>query len=94
MRLMSQLKDGFRLFIRWVEMYTFRAIVAALLIIASIILVIEPGWLVAAVDSLRIPYAVFLVVFVMFFFLRNNYALASEKRTTPNCTVCKAWTSC
>jgi endonuclease/exonuclease/phosphatase (EEP) superfamily protein YafD len=77
MRLMSQLKDGFRLFIRWVEMYTFRAIVAALLIIASIILVIEPGWLVAAVDSLRIPYAVFLVVFVMFFFLRNNYALAS-----------------
>lgn len=77
MRLMSQLKDGFRLFIRWVEMYTFRAIVAALLIIASIILVIEPGWMVAAVDSLRIPYAVFLVVFVMFFFLRNNYALAS-----------------
>ena len=77
MRLMSQLKSSFQLFIRWVEMYTFRAFVAAFLIIISIILVLEPGWMVAAIDSLRIPYAIFLVAFVMFFFLRNNYALAS-----------------
>lgn len=77
MNLVRQIKAGFRLFVRWVEMYTFRAIIALILIIASIILVIEPGWLVAAADSLRIPYAVFLVVFVTFFFLRNNYALAS-----------------
>jgi|GEM_PF-1254651 len=77
MNLMKQIKDGFQLFWRWVEMFTFRAIVAALIIICSIVLVIEPGWIVAAADSLRIPYAVFLVVFVTFFFLRNNYALAS-----------------
>lgn len=77
MRLMEQIKDAFHIFWRWVEMYTFRASVALLVIVVSIVLVIEPGWIVAAVDSLRIPYAIFLVAFVMFFFLRNNYALAT-----------------
>ncbi len=77
MKLLGQIKAGFQLFWRWVEMFTFRAIIAALIIIFSTILVIEPGWIVSAADSLRIPYAVFLVVFVTFFFLRNNYALAS-----------------
>lgn len=76
MNLLSQIKHGLKVFWRWVEMYTFRAIVAALIILCSIILVIEPGWVVAAADSLRIPYAVFLVVFVTFFFIRNNSALA------------------
>jgi endonuclease/exonuclease/phosphatase (EEP) superfamily protein YafD len=77
MQILNKVKEGFQLFWRWVEMFTFRAIVALLIILCSIVLVIEPGWIVAAADSLRIPYAIFLVVFVMFFFLRTNYALAS-----------------
>ncbi|HMX04874.1 MAG TPA: hypothetical protein PK511_03540 [Chitinophagales bacterium] len=66
-----------QLFIRWVELYTWRFILSLLLITFSIIVVWEPFWFVSALDALRIPYAVFLVAFVMFFFLRNNYALAS-----------------
>ncbi len=63
--------------LRWVDMYTGRFVIGILLIVASIIMVTEPAWFVSMIDALRIPYAVFLVAFIMFFFLRGNYALAT-----------------
>lgn len=62
---------------RWVEMYTGRFIIGLLLIAASVIMVTEPSWFVSMIDALRIPYAVFLVAFILFFFIRGNYALAT-----------------
>ncbi len=67
----------FTLFVRWIDRYTWRFVLSLLLIAASVIMVWEPSWFVSAIDSLRIPYALFLVVFIMFFFLRSNYALAT-----------------
>lgn len=62
--------------LRWVDMYTGRFIIGLILIIASVIMVTEPAWFVSMIDALRIPYALFLVAFIMFFFIRGNYALA------------------
>lgn len=73
----QHIKDSLQLFFRWVELYTFRFIFSLLIIICSIIIVWEPSWIASAIDALRIPYAVFLVAFTMFFFLRNNYAMAT-----------------
>lgn len=77
MRPLARISNYLQLFIRWVELYTGRFILAVLLISCSVIMVWEPGWIVSAIDALRIPYAIFLVAFVMFFFLRSNYALAT-----------------
>lgn len=74
---LDRLSHAVHLFTRWVELYTGRFIVSLLLITFSVIMVWEPGWIVSAADALRIPYALFLVVVVMFFFLRSNYALAT-----------------
>lgn len=77
MRVFARISNYLQLFIRWVELYTRRFILGLLLISCSVIMVWEPGWIISAIDALRIPYAIFLVAFVMFFFLRSNYALAT-----------------
>ncbi len=66
-----------KLFIRWLDLYKWRILIAGALILFSIILVTEPFWFIAAADSLRIPYAIFLIVFITFFFIRGNNALTS-----------------
>ncbi len=77
MKLKEGIINSLSLFRRWVELYPLRFSIALLLIITSIIMVTEPGWFVAAADSLRIPYAVFLVIFITIFFIRSNYALTT-----------------
>lgn len=64
-------------FFRWVDMYRWRALISFLVIAFSVILVTEPFWFIAAIDSLRVVYAVFLVVFILFFFFRNVFALTT-----------------
>ncbi len=74
----EKLSSFFALLLRFVDRYTWRLALGAVLIIASIILVTEPAWFIAALDSLRIPYAVFLVVFITIFFIRGNNFLVSS----------------
>ncbi|MFI5171136.1 MAG: endonuclease/exonuclease/phosphatase family protein [Chitinophagales bacterium] len=77
MRIGERIKHAITIFTRWVELYPWRFTIALLVIITSILMVSEPAWFIAAVDSMRIPYAVFLVAFITFFFIRSNYALTT-----------------
>lgn len=74
----EKISSFFALLRRFVDRYTWRLVLGAVLIIGSIVLVTEPAWFIAALDSLRIPYAVFLVVFITIFFIRGNNFLVSS----------------
>jgi endonuclease/exonuclease/phosphatase (EEP) superfamily protein YafD len=66
------------IFIRWMDMYTGRIIFSILLVGFSLILVFQPHfWVLDALDALRIPYAIALTAFTVFFFIRNNKMLAT-----------------
>lgn len=63
--------------LRWMDLYKWRIILALLLIGFSLLLATEPAWFISAIDALRIPYAVFLVGLIVFFFIRGNNILIS-----------------
>lgn len=66
-----------KVLLRWLDLYKWRIIIAVVLILFSLLLATEPAWFISAIDALRIPYAVFLVVLIVFFFIRGNNALTS-----------------
>ena len=78
MGLSEKITAFFALLRRFIDRYTWRLVLGGILIIASIILVTEPAWFIAALDSLRIPYAVFLVIFITIFFIRGNNFLVTS----------------
>ena len=77
MGISDSLKSFFETIRRFADRYPWRLVIGFILVIASIILVTEPAWFVSALDSLRIPYAVFLVLFTTIFFIRGNNFLVS-----------------
>jgi len=70
-------KSMFQVLLRWLHRYKWRILIGCCLVCFSIILLLEPAWFISAADSMRIPYAIFLVVFIVFFFIRSNYMLTT-----------------
>ena len=73
----SNFRSMIKVFLRWVDLFKWRIIIAVLLISISVLLATEPAWFISAIDALRIPYAVFLVGLIVFFFIRGNNMLTS-----------------
>jgi endonuclease/exonuclease/phosphatase (EEP) superfamily protein YafD len=70
-------KPMFRIFFRWVDRYPWRFALALVLVGFSLLMATEPSWFIAAIDALRIPYAILLVAAIVFFFIRGIHLLTT-----------------
>lgn len=66
-----------KLFFRWLAINKWELLASLVLITASIIVVTEPNFIAGGLNALRIPYAVFLTAYTVFFFIRNNKLMLS-----------------
>ncbi|MFN3939056.1 MAG: endonuclease/exonuclease/phosphatase family protein [Chitinophagales bacterium] len=73
MSILEQLK----VYKKWLKLNKWLLLIGILIIILSIVLIWQPGFIAGAVDAMRIPYAVGLTIFTVFFFIRDKKVLAT-----------------
>lgn len=66
-----------RLFLRWLSMNKWEVLVSLVMILISVAMLTEPVFLLGALNALRIPYAIFLTAYTVFWFIRNNKLMLS-----------------
>jgi endonuclease/exonuclease/phosphatase (EEP) superfamily protein YafD len=66
-----------KLFFRWLSLNKWELLASVAVVISSIIVVTEPNFIAGGLNALRIPYAVFLTLYTIFFFIRNNKLMLS-----------------
>ena len=72
-------KNMANVFVRWLDIYTGKIILALLIVCFSLVLVFQPPiWIFDTLDALRIPYAIALTAFTIFMFIRSNKLLATS----------------
>lgn len=63
---------------KWLRLNKWLLLLGILIICLSVILIWQPGFIAGAVDAMRIPYAVGLTIFTVFFFIRDKKVLATS----------------